>query len=309
LKTTLEATLILVNYRSAERSASRLAALAAGEAPPCEVVVVDNSPGEGLEALLAERRVSVAYVPMPRNVGFAAAVNEALRYARLEHLLLLNPDAAPEPGCLAGLLRALAGDASIAAAAPRLVAWSGDSVGAISALRRDPDLWTALLEYTALVRLAPRDWLERKYFLPPTGAAPVECAMVQGACMALSRSWIERVGVFDERFFLYWEETDWCRRARLQGGRILYCPALSCRHEGGASSESSALAARFFWKGLRAYHRKHGGLGRALAVDALVPAGIAAEYAILSALHLARRGRDARLAADRQRVRDRLGAL
>lgn len=305
----LDATLVLVNYHSAAASALRLAELAAAGTWPREVVVVDNSPDEGLEARLAREDRVVSYVAMPRNVGFAAAVNEGLRRSTRGHVLLLNPDAAPEPGCLAGLLAELALDAWVAAAAPRLVPFSETVAATPSALRRDPDLWSALVEYTAMARLAPRGWLQREYFLAPSGGAPVACAMVQGACMALSRRWLERVGPFDERFFLYWEETDWCRRARREGGRILHCPALTCRHEGGACSASPARRAQHFWNGFRAYHRKHGGVRRALALDALIPAGLAAEYAILSALDAVRRGRDRRLAADRQLLRERLGAL
>ena len=296
-----ELTAILVSYRTDEHTVVCLDHLEAlGEEAPSQTIVVDNSPSERLAENVERRGPGIAYLPQSRNLGFAAGVNRGLERARGPVVVLLNPDARPEPGCLAGLVSVVE-QAPNAAAGPALVPLTPGGACPPSALRRDPDLWTALVEYTVVRRVLGRDWLDRHYFLraedvPPR---PVECATVQGACLAVSRDAVERVGGFDaERFFLYWEETDFLRRLRAAGGRVLYCPHLRCGHDGGASIEGGGQDPVHFWRGLYRYHRKHRGRLYELALRGLLIPGMASELAVLGALDLVRRGRDPVLRRD-----------
>jgi N-acetylglucosaminyl-diphospho-decaprenol L-rhamnosyltransferase len=127
--------------------------------------------------------------------------------------------------------------------------------------------------------------------------------------MAVRRRIFAQLGGLDaERFFLYWEETDFCRRVRLAGGRVLFCPHLRCRHLGGASAAQAPRSRLWFWRGLYAYHRKHRGPAYAALIWTLLIPGIAAEWLVLTALHGARRGRDPKLRSDRRELAARLGA-
>jgi N-acetylglucosaminyl-diphospho-decaprenol L-rhamnosyltransferase len=302
-------TVILVNYRTDDHTVACLDHLAGleGEAPS-QTVVVDNSPS-GRLAIDAERRGSgVVYLPQSDNVGFAAGVNSGLERATGRFVVLLNPDARPEPGCLAGLAAVLA-EMPHAAAGPALVPLTPGQTCPPSALRRDPDLWTALVEYTIVHRVVGRDWLDQSYFLraEDVSAGPVECATVQGACLAVPRDVVDRIGVFDAaRFFLYWEETDFLRRLRAGGGRVLYCPHLRCGHDGGASIDGGSQDPVHFWRGLYSYHRKHHGRLYELMLRALLASGIAGELATLATLDLVRRGRDPVLRRDLEYARVRL---
>jgi GT2 family glycosyltransferase len=293
-----DASVIVVNYRAWAHLVECLACL--DDHPVGEVFVVDNSPVPGRAERLPEK---VHYLAMDRNVGFAAAVNAAASRATGDYLILLNPDARPLPGCIAGLCDALA-DGAVAAAPALLPFDEGDSP-APCATRRDPDFWTTLVEYTAAHRLVPKDWLARRYFLDAHQSRRCTCAMLQGACLAVRRSWMNALGGLDERFFLYWEDSDLCRRIRDAGGTVLFCPDLLCRHEGGASLGGGQHAG-LFWRGLFAYHRKHSGRVRTAILRGALVVGIAGEWAILSALDLWRGGRDATLAADRVAVLERL---
>ncbi|MBN1867621.1 glycosyltransferase family 2 protein [Candidatus Sumerlaeota bacterium] len=307
----IEASLVIVNYRS-ERHTLRLLEhlLSPGAERPAQVIVIDNSPDEGLAAERVLEGDGVKYVAAERNIGFAAAVNRGIARAAHECILLLNPDTLPETGCLAGLVRELESDPSVAVAAPRLVPFDDSLPPVPSALRRDPGFLTASIEYTAARRLVGSDWLERHYFADPNPAAgSTECAMVQGACFALKKRWFERVGGFDaDRFFLYWEETDFCRRVRAAGGRVLYCRSLVCRHLGGGSLEGGEQDVDRFWRGFYAYHRKHNGAFRAHLLRAALIVGMSVEYSILSMLGFLRGGRCPDLTRDRRRLRRRLGA-
>lgn len=305
----LEATLILVNFHTEDDVCEALAHVEASPGDrPAGIVVVDNSPDRGLAERLAPLAAPVEYVPLAANLGFAAAVNRGLERSRQATVILLNPDARPEAGCLRGLVDVL-GRRGAAVAGPALLPFDDSEVPVPSATRTDPTWRTLVVEHTVAHRLAPAGWLARNYFLSPdAGTEPVACAMVQGACLALRREWLERVGPFDEqRFFLYWEETDFCRRVRAAGGTVLYCPALRCRHRGAASMPNGRQDARAYWRSFYAYQRKHAGRARAALLGVALLAGGAAEYIILSALDVWRRGRDPVLARDRAALGERLG--
>lgn len=279
--------LIIVNFNTKAHTLAVLAELAARPHElPGRVVVVDNSPENGLEKRLKDLGLDIRYLPTDRNLGFAGGVNRGLENSSGRFVILLNPDARPEPSCLTGLVRVLGEHPDIAVAGPFLLPFAGDQPLVPSATRRDPSLLTALIEYTALHRLVARDWLQTNYFvMPGPETGPIDCAMVQGACFAFRRTWMEKAGPFDaDRFFLYWEETDFCRRVRSLGGRVVYCPQLRCRHLGGASLADGEQDVRRFWRSLYAYHRKHNGLPAALILRLLLIPGMTAELLILLTL-------------------------
>jgi N-acetylglucosaminyl-diphospho-decaprenol L-rhamnosyltransferase len=299
----LDATAIVVNYRSAQHVLDLLAHVSCfPEDRPAQWVVVDNCPAEGLGARPELLRPDLDYLALPDNPGFAAAVNRGLALARQRHVLLINPDTLPERGCLAGLLEVLETVPGAAVAGPRLLPLREGDAERPSATVREPGLASMLVEYTIAHRLVPggRAWLAGRYFADPARiGSPAEVAMVQGACFAFVREWLDRVGDFDEaRFFLYWEETDFCRRVRAAGGRVFYCPDLRCRHLGGGSTPDRAAAERYFWRGLYAYMGKHRGRGYAVVLRLLLGLGIGAEYLLLVLLAGWRRGRDARVTED-----------
>jgi GT2 family glycosyltransferase len=304
----IDASVIIVNYRSENHVAELLAWLSQEpQERPAQILIVDNSPGRGLAAHPEIERPAVLYLPMEHNVGFAAAVNAGLLGADQRIAILLNPDARPEPGCLSGLLDELNTTPEAAIAGPRLTPFHEGEPEVPSATLIEPNLKTVLLEYTALYRLVPgsRDWL-RRYYFAGLAESPVDTAMVQGACFALLRSWSERLGGFDPRFFLYWEETDFCRRVREQGGKVRYCPQLHCRHVGGASIQDEGKASRDYWRGFYTYLEIHRGKWYARGIRVLMMIGVGAEYLILRTIVLCRRGRDPQLAADTESLRLRL---
>jgi len=304
-----DAAVVIVNYRCEAHTLACVDHLRSREGDcPAETIVVDNSPSELLAQGLVRIDPTVKYLPQSENLGFAGGVNRGLMHAARRIVILLNPDARPDPGCLGGLFDVVVREGDVVAG-PALIPLTPGRPSHPSALRQDPDLWTALVEYTVAHRVVDHSWLDRNYFLRPEDVAdsPAECAMVQGACLAFPRTLIDLVGEFDAaRFFLYWEETDFLRRVREAGGRVLFCPHLTCRHDGGASVVSGRQDAELFWRGLYRYHRKHNGrLAELLLRFAMAP-GMVAELAVLSALHIGRRGGDRNLRRDVETVRLRL---
>jgi GT2 family glycosyltransferase len=305
----LDAAVVIVNFRCEDHTLRCIDHLGLqwGDRP-AQVIVVDNSPSESLSRGLFLIDPTVKYLPQRHNLGFAGGVNRGLHHAMRKTVILLNPDARPDPGCLGGLCDVVAREGDVVAG-PAMVPLTPGRPSHPSALRRDPDLWTALVEYTVAHRVVGRSWLDHNYFLrsKDVSSSPVECATVQGACLAFPRTLTDRVGEFDAaRFFLYWEETDFLRRVRSAGGRVLFCSHLTCRHDGGASMVNGRQDTEQFWRGLYRYHRKYGGrLTELLLRSAMVP-GMVTELALLSALHVVRRGSDRDLRRNMKTVQMRL---
>jgi N-acetylglucosaminyl-diphospho-decaprenol L-rhamnosyltransferase len=247
-------TIVIVGYRAYDELEQCLASLGAHE-PGTAVVVVDHDADEVRAAALAARFPTVTYLARRDNPGFAAGVNGAARHAGPGPLLLLNPDCQitspvtpalaavlaqhPEAGVVGGLIRE--GDGTLQASA-----------------RRFPDATTAVGGRTSwFSRIAPNNRLTRRNLTtaPAQGIVPVD--WVSGAFMLIRRETFDAVGGFDEAFFLYWEDADFCKRAVDAGWLTLYAPVVEATHLTGRSSrhapvDSSAAfhrsAFRYYWK-------------------------------------------------------------
>lgn len=197
-----------------------------------EIIVVDNASSDGTMDLLQHEYPGVTIIALQENQGFAAANNLGIAQARGNALLLLNPDTEMFPGSLAGLWWALK-------ASPR--------VGMAGALLLNPDgsLQSAGYRFPGLVQvfldlfpLHPRLIGSRlNGRIPPgDGLSPVAIDHPLGACMLVRREVIEQVGMLDERYFMYSEEIDWCRRIKAAGWMILTAPSARVIHYGGQST-------------------------------------------------------------------------
>lgn len=225
-------------------------------------VVVDNSElglaADGWDAHIELLRTGT-------NLGFARGVNEGARRIRAPWLLLLNPDAEPAPGSVARLVQVLQAERSLALVGPRVVDEEGRLQGSA---RRDPSLLTGLIGRRSwLRRMAPHSRLARREVLDACalekGREIVLVDWVSGACQLIRREAFDQVGGFDERFFLYFEDADLCRRLRAAGWGIGYVPGAQVIHrEGGASRCVPELALRAFHESAFLYYATHVARGR-----------------------------------------------
>lgn len=262
-----ELSLVVVHWR-AEADLARLVAAIPDE-PRFELVVVDNGAKAPLPSLGRARLVRPG-----SNVGFAGGANLGASVARAPLLLLLNPDACPEPGALASLLAGFAAYPDAAGLAPRLVGTDGASQAAwqLRALPRPGQLLAH-----ALFRDATRGATAE----PPEGT-PV--AQPAAAALALRRGVWERLGGLDPGFHPAWfEDVDLARRLAAAGEVVRYWPAATFRHGLGGSVAPLGYGA-FLWcysRNLCAYLEKHHGGGWALLARALLVAGALARTLLL----------------------------
>lgn len=204
---------------------------------------MDNSPDGEDAARVAAELPEVSATAAPRNLGFGAASNRAARGAETDFLLFLNPDAVLEPGALDALVARLDEDPVAGIAGPALTFPDGRRQPSV---RRDPDAPSVLHQYTAWKFLFLFRGAYRRYRAPvltteEAGTVPV----LMGSALLVRASLYRSLRGFDERYFMYYEEADLCRRARDACAEVVFEPAARAVHEGGASAslETAKLAA------------------------------------------------------------------
>ena len=221
-----------------------------------EIIVVDNAGGDGTAELVRERFPAVRLIANESNRGFAAANNQGLAAATGRHVLFLNPDTIVHPGALAAMVAALDADETIGACGPQLL----NADGSIQpSARRFPDYGALLHQYTPLRLLRFLRGAYRRYKMADFDfATATDVDSLMGAALAVPRRVLEEVGTFDERFFVYLEEVDLCRRIWAAGCRVRFEPAGQITHLGGVSA-ASATASLYFCRSLFRYIRKYHG--------------------------------------------------
>jgi GT2 family glycosyltransferase len=226
---------VIVNYRSYEELTRCLASLEPSRGVLNRVTVVDHESDVAAAARVSSRFPWVTMVERTANEGFATGVNLGVRSSSAPFLLLLNPDCVADGEAIAGLVTFAESAPDAAVIGPRILNADGSVQGSA---RRFPGLSTFVAGRSSwLTRAFPNNPLSR-WNLP--GLADASGSMcvdwVSGACMLIRRSAFEQVGGMDERFFLYWEDADLCKRLAQRGWRVLYFPAVAVTHVGGRSS-------------------------------------------------------------------------
>lgn len=223
-----------------------------------EIIVVDNASSDGTGRALGELADRVAFVPLERNRGFAADANLGIRRSRGDFILLLNPDTLVCGDCLETLVRVLESGDTAGIAGPMQV----DRKGRMQcSARRFPSWTTALFGSSSLLcRIAPENRFsrrERPCFSHKT-REPLQVDWVTGACLMMKRETLDATGELDERFFMYWEDADWCLRAHRAGWKTYWAPSATIRHAGGASSRQAPLrSAIHYYRSMYLYYCKN----------------------------------------------------
>ena len=178
-------------------------------------------------------------IHMPRNGGFAYGCNGGWRAGGSELVLFLNPDARLEADALARLAHVLEIDPAAGVVGPRTLRTDGTLAWSI---RRFPSLRSTYGQALFLHRLAPRaSWVDEVVRDPARYERPGRVDWLPGACLLVRRSTLEAVGGFDEGFFMYVEDIDFCWRVSRAGLDVVYSPDAICVHEGGRSFPRARL--------------------------------------------------------------------
>ena len=234
--TSLDLSVILVNWHARDLLEQALACLyATVQANRFEVIVVDNSPGDGSAELLRARFPEVILITNVANVGFGRANNQGAAVAQGRYLLLLNPDAFVHAGTVDGLVAFMDAHPAAGAVAPRLRYADGRLQRSVTSFPTvQTELWTTL----GLDRALPRHPVFGHYKLTHWAMDDLrEVEALMGACLLLRRTVIDHIGLFDEQFFMYTEEVDLCYRLHQAGWKSYFLPDVEATHLWGGSAQ------------------------------------------------------------------------
>ena len=277
-----ELSLLIVNYNSWRLCVDAVRSFRAhaptrpdGSPLPYEVVVVDNASPQRdeeaereLDALCAE--TGGRLIRHPENGGYSKGMNLAFAHARGRYLLVSNPDIQYLPNTVDPLVRALERDGSIGAAAPRGY-WDPALQGILP-----PNILPTMGDLCRLTRAALSPGAVQSYARRRTREAlpiwmaevDIDLPMLSGCCFLMERSFVERIGFFDERFPLYYEDTDLSVRIVRAGRRIVQVGGSDVVHLFDRSGQTDpGLKMERYWKSRRLYYRKWYGRLGALAYD------------------------------------------
>ena len=212
--------------------------LAVAEELGVPVVVVDNDSRDGSAEPLPSAAARSDRLTVHRsgaNRGYAAGVNEAFRLAGDRDVLLLNPDIVlASVGQVVALLDVLDARADAGIVGPRLVNLDGSTQ---ASAREFPNLLAMAARATLVGRWPRARAAAERYSRPPSPYGVTSVKWLLGAAMLVRRSAFEAVGGWDERFFLYLEDTDFCLRCREAGWDVLYAPHVALRHSHRRASD------------------------------------------------------------------------
>jgi len=230
----MDLSIVVVSYNTRPLLARCLRALPLAAAGlHREVIVVDNASADGSPAAVAGEFPDVILIANAENVGFARACNQGVAVARGRAVLFLNSDAEPRPESLTALVAYLRDHPRVGAVGPRLGHPDG---GSPRSCFRFPSLTRPFLDFALVRRLVgPRFSLtypvgDRR--LAEGGAVD----WLSGACLLVRGEALGEVGRFDERYFMYFEDTDLCRRLWAADWEVRFWPGVEVLHLGGASS-------------------------------------------------------------------------
>jgi GT2 family glycosyltransferase len=248
-----------------------------------EIFVVDNASTDGSPQMVAQRYPHVKLIANERNVGFAAANNQAIRQASGQFVLLLNPDAFVHPGAVPVLVQFMRSLPKAGFCGALLLNEDGTIQPSARRFPTPGRFLATRLRPLARLTGAPHGFDMHGQQPPST---PIPADWTSGACLMVRSSAIRQVGPMDEGFFLYFEETDWCRRMHAAGWQGWLVPAAHATHLLGASTNSDGNAAQPFdgnhprhWlESRRRYMRRHHGLMGMWFTEAVDVAGNAFDF-------------------------------
>lgn len=245
-----------------------------------EVFVVDNASVDGSQAMVKKKFPRVRLIENRKNLGFSKANNLALRQVRGRHVLLLNPDTLIQEDTLTVLKEYLDTHPDVGAAGVKLL--NPDGSFQLGSRRGLPTPWVAFTRIIGLSRVFPGSRLFGRYnmtYLDPDKESDAD--VLTGSLMYVRRNILDKIGYFDEDYFMYGEDVDLSYRIKQAGWRIIYVPETQAIHYKGESTKKGEMSfVTHFYKAMLIFSRKHFNTRYSMFLRLLLTVGIFGRAAI-----------------------------
>ncbi len=252
IDTSIPATVIILAYNTPDLLLRCLRSFYDGiHSRGWQIIVVDNGSDEDIRPLTAGRFDAVEVIRSECNLGFAAGNNLGLRRAKGDFVILINSDVIARAETLESLVSSLSEVRQAAAMSPGLLAADGSPQAFAFGLGASPGYLIRRGVCSILGFGALHDWSIEEL---------MEVEWVSAACLCVRRNVVQQIGELDERFPLYFEDTDWCMRMRAAGWKVLYNPQLTVIHLGGATEPHRSVQRQdLYYRSLVLFCGKHYG--------------------------------------------------
>lgn len=271
----MEVSVIVVSWNVKDRLRKCLESVFEQKGVTYDVTVVDNDSKDGSAAMVSESFPQATIVSNKVNKGFAAANIDGLSHGKGEFVLLLNPDAEFDGEYeLMRMVEFMRTRDKVGIMGPLVMGEDGNTQASV---RRFPSLLSQVLIMLKLQHVFGSVPALKEYFQYDFSyEAEVDVDQVIGAALLTRRKLIDAIGFLDPKFFIWFEEIDFCKRARDAGWDVRFAPVAKVRHAGGESFAQalSVTKQRYFNNSLAVYMRKHHGLLAWAVVKFLGPASL-----------------------------------
>ena len=229
-----------------------------------EIWLVDNASSDGSVEAVRNFFPEVKCIENKSNLGFAKANNLAVKKSLGRYVALLNTDTVLTPSALENIISFMDDHKDVDVCGGQLLNGDGSLQNSIANI---PTLATELLNKSLLRRFFPSRYPGKESGF----AEPMEVESVIGACMVVAKTAVDGVGLMDEAYFFFLEETDWCLSMKKRGWRIFFHPSAKIFHLQGQTAKKDLIAARIeYWRSRYIFFRKH----YSLIVNALLRVGL-----------------------------------
>ncbi len=244
------------------------------QASEFEVIVVDNDSHDSCSEMLMVDWPQVKIIALAKNKGFAYANNLGVKIAHGKLIILLNPDTVVSDNFFRDCLQYMEANPNVAIVGPKLLNKDGSIQASV---RRFPDWRSQVHILLKLKNIYSREKFLKRYLCSDFDySCESAVEQIMGAAMIIRRSVFDKIGLLDQKYFVWFEEVDFCQRARQHGLVIKYVPDFSITHFGGASFEQASTLAKqlMFNRSLLRYFFKHRPFWQGLILIIVMPVNL-----------------------------------